>query len=144
MATTDTLAVSAAPGEHGVRSSAHDRQIGAFIEFERVMLPGLSYGVWRGLEIGAGAVIGYYKGPWLGLRYLLFEGPIKPGLMVAMPMFVVDGRVHPGVQAGATLQWDPSHYFGIYANLGVSYLSGADSNMGAVWFVPGIGVQVRL
>jgi hypothetical protein len=144
VAATSTGGNSQPAETQATRGSAHEKQVGAFVEFERVLLAGISYGVWRGLEFGAGAVVGYYKGPWAGARYLFLEGSIKPGLMAAMPVFFVDGKAHPGIQGAATLQWDPSRHLGIYANVGLTYMPGAESDLGKLWFVPGIGVQGRL
>ena len=108
------------------------------------MVPGLSYGIASGLEIEAGALIGYYKGGWLGLRYLLLDGAIKPGLGLAMPLFVVDGKAVAGIQCSTIVQWDFTRRFGIYASLGVSYFPSAASDLGSLWLLPGIGAQVRV
>ena len=134
--------------EHAVtaerRPLAHAGQVGAFVEFERVLLPGLSYGLGRGFEVGAGALLGYYKGTWLGLRFLFLDGAFKPGLCLAMPLFIVGGKAVAGVQGGATLQWDATRHFGLFANLSLSYFPSAASDLGSLWVVPGVGVQVRL
>jgi hypothetical protein len=41
-----------------------------------------SSGLGYGIEIGAGALTGYSKGTWLGVRYLLLDGAFKPGAVV--------------------------------------------------------------
>jgi hypothetical protein len=120
----------------------HDGKLGAFLAFERVLLPALSYGLGRGFEVGAGALLGYHQGAWMGVRYLLLEGALKPGVLLAMPLFIVDGRAVAGVQAGATLQWDVASHVGFFANLSVSYFPGTASDLGSLWALPGFGVQV--
>jgi hypothetical protein len=122
----------------------HAGQLGAFVQFERVLIPGVSCGVGGGFEIGAGAQIGYYKGTWLGLRYLLPFRTIKPGLVLAMPLFIVDGKAVTGVEGSAIAQWDFNRHLGIYASVGMSYFPRAASDLGSLWFIPGVGVQVRL
>ena len=145
---TSTPSTQVASGQSELKTAlsprTHDGQFGAFVHFERVLVPGLSYGLGHGIEIGAGALIGYYKGTWLGVRYLLLDGALKPGVVVAMPLFIVDGKAVAGIQAGATLQWDWTRHFGLYADLSVSYFPGAAADLGSVWFVPGGGVQARL
>jgi hypothetical protein len=156
-APTDSVSDSGAPSpiagdvaasEHAVTAAkgnlAHAGQVGAFVEFERVLLPGLSYGLGGGFEVGAGALLGYYKGSWIGLRYLFLDGAFKPGVFLAMPLFVVSGKAVAGVQGGATLQWDTTRHFGLFANLSLSYFPSAASDLGSLWVVPGVGVQVRL
>ena len=137
--------IAAAPAEQlTAKSGNHARQPGFFFHFERVLVPGMSYGITGGLEIEAGALIGYYKGGWLGVRYLLLDGAIKPGLGLAMPVFVVDGKAVAGIEGSAILQWDFTRHVGLYASLGLSYFPGAASDLGSIWFLPGIGAQVRL
>jgi hypothetical protein len=126
------------------RAQSHARQLGLFLQFDRVLVPGVSYGIAGGLEIEAGALIGYYNGARLGLRYLLFEGAVKPGLGLATPLFVVDGKAVAGVEGRAVVQWDFTRHIGAYASLGLSYFPGAASDLGSLWFLPGIGAQVRL
>jgi hypothetical protein len=123
---------------------AHDGQLGAFGQFERVFVAGLTYGLGYGMEVAAGGLIGHYKGTWLGLRLLLLKGFLKPGLLVAMPMFFVDGKAIPGVEGGALLQVDLFRHLGIYGSVGVSYFPGADSDLKKFWFMPSGGLQVRL
>jgi hypothetical protein len=134
--------------EHTIRAERgtlpHEGQVGAFVEFERVLLPGLSYGLSHGFEVEAGALLGYYKGTWIGLRYLLLDGAFKPGVFLAMPLFVVAGKAVAGIQGGASLQWDATRHFGLFANLSLSYFPSAASDLGSLWVVPGVGVQVRL
>jgi hypothetical protein len=115
-----------------------------FFQFERVLIPGVSYGIAGGLEIEAGALIGYYKGARLGLRYLLLDGAIKPGLGLAVPLFVVNGKAVAGIEGSAMVQWDFTRHVGLYASLGLSYFPRTASDLGSVWFLPGIGAQVRL
>jgi TolA-binding protein len=126
------------------RPASHARQAGVFFQFERVLIPGVSYGIAGGIEIEAGALVGYYKGAWLGLRYLILDGAIKPGLGLAMPLFVVDGKAVAGIEGSAILQWDFTRHAGLYASLGLSYFPNAASDLGSLWFLPGIGAQVRL
>jgi tetratricopeptide (TPR) repeat protein len=143
-----------AVGEAGLRSTRseppparpgpHARQPGVFFQFERVLIPGVCYGIVAGLEVEAGALIGYYKGGRLGLRYLLLDGAIKPGLGLALPLFVVDGKAVAGVEGSAILQWDITRHAGLYASLGLSYFPRTASDLGSLWFLPGIGAQVRL
>jgi TolA-binding protein len=123
---------------------SHARQPGLFFQFERVPIPGVSYGIAGGLEIEAGALIGYYKGARLGLRYLLLEGAIKPGLGLAVPLFVVNGKAVAGIEGSAMVQWDFTRHVGLYASLGLSYFPRTASDLGSLWFLPGIGAQVRL
>jgi tetratricopeptide (TPR) repeat protein len=140
--------LSAASGQN--RSSLtsapgnHSRQPGLFLHFERVFVPGISYGIAGGLEIEAAALIGYYKGTWLGLRYLFLNGAVKPGLGLAVPLFVVDGKPIAGVECSAIVQWDLTRHVGFYGSIGLSYFPRAASDLGALWFLPGIGAQVRL
>jgi tetratricopeptide (TPR) repeat protein len=122
----------------------HTRQLGLFFQFERVLVPGVSYGIAGGLEIEVGALIGYYKGTLLSLRYLFLDGAIKPGLALGMPVFIVGGKAMAGIQGGAAVQWDYTRHVGIYASLAVAYFPGAASDLGSFWFLPGIGAQVRL
>jgi TolA-binding protein len=127
-----------------VTPGPHARQPGLFFQFERVLIPGVSYGIAGGLEIEAGALIGYYKGARLGLRYLLLDGAIKPGLGLAMPLFVVNSKAVAGIEGSALVQWDFTHHIGLYASLGLSYFPGTASDPASLWFLPGIGAQVRL
>jgi len=122
----------------------HARQPGLFFQFKRVLIPGVSYGIVGGLEIEAGALIGYYKGAWLGLQYLLLDGAIKPGLGLAMPLFLVDGKAVAGIEGSAMVQWDFTHHIGLYASLGLSYFPRTASDLSSIWFLPGIGAQTRL
>ena len=140
---SDTIgAVATEPS--ATTSKSHARQLGLFFRFERVLVSGVSYGIVAGLEVEAGAMIGYYRGTWLGLRYLLFDGAVKPGLAVGMPLFVVDGKAVAGMEGGAIVQWDFTRHVGVYASIGVSYFPRTASDLGSFWFLPGIGAQVRL
>jgi hypothetical protein len=123
---------------------SHARQLGLFFRFERVLAPGVSYGILGGLEVEAGALIGYYRGTWLGLRYLLFDGAVKPGLAVGMPIFDVGRKAVAGIEGSAVVQWDFTCHVGVYASIGVSYFPRTASDLVALWFLPGIGAQVRL
>jgi len=125
-------------------TGSHARQPGIFFQFERVLIPGVSYGITEGFEVQAGALIGYYKGAWLGTRYLLFNGAVKPGLGLAMPLFVVDDKAVVGIQGSALVQWDLTRHLGVYASLGLSYFPSATSELRSLWFLPGLGTQVRL
>jgi hypothetical protein len=140
---SDTIGAAATEPSAGT-SKTHARQLGLFFRFERVLAPGVSYGIVDGLEVEAGALIGYYKGTWLGLRYLLFDGVVKPGMGLAMPLFVVDGKAVAGVEGSAIVQWNFARHVGLYVSLGLSYFPSTASDLGSLWFLPGIGAQVRL
>jgi hypothetical protein len=42
------------------------------------------------------------------------------------------------------VQWDFTRHVGLYASLGLSYFPRTASDLGSLWFLPGIGAQVRL
>jgi hypothetical protein len=130
---------------------SHAGQIGVFLRADvsligasgLVLVPGATYGVGRRLEIGAGALIGHYKGGIAEARLFLLDGRLKPLVSAALPVFVVDG-VEVGVQLGAGLLVELGARAAVVAAATAVYFPGAPAGMDKAWFIPSLGTQLRL
>jgi hypothetical protein len=143
------IAAGGSPGQPAAMS--HARRVGLFLradlsligEAGMVVVPGITYGLNHRFEVGAGALIGYYKGAVGEVRVLLLEGRWKPVVRAAVPVFVVDGA-QIGLQVGAGLLVELGAHVGIVAEATGVYFPGAPSDMDKAWFIPSVGTQLRL
>jgi len=141
----------AAAGAPPAASLSHERQLGLALRTDigvtagggAVVIPELTYGVGQVLEIGAGALIGYYKGGLVEGRLFLLDGRWKPLLTVSIPVFDVDG-IRPGVQPGAGVAVEIGPHLGVAAAATAVYFPSPPSGLAKLWFVPSVGIQGRL
>jgi hypothetical protein len=108
-----------------------------------VLVPGLTYGVAERVEIGAGALVGFYKGAEAEARLFLALGAWKPMLTLGVPLFFVGGA-QLGVQPGAGLLVDIGAHVAIAAEATAAYFPFAPSDLRKLVFVPSLGTQIRL
>jgi hypothetical protein len=129
---------------------SHASQLGAFVRADisgkgrgAVVVPGVSFGLGRYVELAAGALIGSTQGFWAGGSVFLMRGAFKPLVSVGVPVFFADGA-RPGVQGSLGMQWDPAKHLGFFVLVGVTqFFSVPDGNDKTV-FVPAVGMQARL
>ena len=107
-----------------------------------VVIPGVTYGATRHLEVGIGALIGFYKGAAAEAAMLLGAGRWKAVMGMRVPAFFVDG-VQIGLQPTAGVIVDLNAHFGIAAELTVAYFPFAPDDMQTLWLVPSIRSQIR-
>lgn len=131
-------------------SRSHARQLGAVLRADidargrgLATAVGITYGVGSVLDVGVAALLARDKGVEPGATLFLLDGPLKPMVSVGVPIFFVDGA-RPGMRGSAGLQWDPSRWFGLFAQLGVSYFPGAPEGYESVVVLPSVGIQPRL
>jgi hypothetical protein len=150
VASAPAAAVRATPSAPGLALS-HAGQLGAFVRFDvavtepgLVLVPGVSFGVGRRFELMAGALMGTYKGLWVGGRGLLREGALKPTVSAGIPLYFVDGKAAGGGQVGVGGQWDLGRAFGLFMEATGAFFPTVDSALGRWWFLPTLGVQGRI
>lgn len=129
---------------------SHANQFGAFVRVDidgkgrgAVVAPGVAAGIGDYVELAAAGLIGRDKGGWLGAKLLILRGAWKPSVLVATPIFVVDGA-RVGVQGAAGLLWDPSSHFGAFVDFGIVHFPSPPPNYDKTVFLPSVGVQARL
>lgn len=105
--------------------------------------PGLTYGLWGPLELGASALLSGHYGAEAGLTWYVLEGDWKPLLAVAAPVFFEES-VLVGGRAGVGLQWDASTELGAFASVSAVYFPLLPEGLEAFYVLPSLGVQGRL
>jgi hypothetical protein len=129
---------------------SHAGQLGAFLRADAdgagrgvVVAPGVSFGLGDHVELAASGLIGTNKGAWFGGRVLVLKGALKPSLLLAAPIFFVDGA-RVGLQAAGGVSWDASRHFGVFVDLGAVYFPAPPEGYQKAVFLPSAGVQARL
>lgn len=141
-----------APVDRGVQPGARHAPgpLGVFVRADidgkgrgAVIAPGASYRFGRYFQLEAAGLIGRDKGGWIGARGGLLSGTFEPSLLIAVPVFVVQGpRV--GVQGAAGLAWNASARFAAFVDVGVAHFFSPPPHYDATVFVPSAGVRARL
>lgn len=131
-------------------SRSHAKQLGAVLRADieaqgrgLATAVGITYGVGSVVDLGVAALFARDKGMEPGATLFFLDGALKPMVSVGVPIFFVDGA-RPGMRGSAGLQWDPSRWFGMFAQLGVSYFPGVPEGYESVVVLPSVGIQPRL
>jgi tetratricopeptide (TPR) repeat protein len=104
---------------------------------------GATYGFARRVEVAAGGLIGDAKGFYAGATAFILRGPVRPIVLVAVPVFFLDGA-RPGIHGAAGLEWTIHRHFGLFATLGVAYFFNLPADYDRTILLPSVGVQGRL
>lgn len=131
-------------------SRSHARQLGAVLRADieakgrgLATAVGLTYGLGGIVDLGVAALLARETGLEPEGTVFFLDGALKPMVSVGVPIFFVDGA-RPGMRSSAGLQWDPSRWFGVFAQLGVAYFPSAPEGYESVVVLPSVGVQPRL
>jgi hypothetical protein len=136
---------AAAPDNRGRLGAFLRMDIAVYPESGQRLAPGLSYQVNDRLEIGLAALIGKLsKGTWLGARYRLRGGALRPSLGAGIPVLVQGGSAQVGGQLSAGLTLDLGARTSLFADLGAALFPAAPAGAGRVWLLPALGVAGRL
>lgn len=109
-----------------------------------VVVPALSYGVVAQLEVGVGALLGRNKGTEPSATIYLLRGAFSPRIVLAAPIFFIDGSARAGLRAAGGIEWDPSAHVGFFADLGAAHFFSAPAGYEPTALVASIGAQARL
>jgi hypothetical protein len=127
----------------------HAGQVGLFVRTDVaptlpgfVVVSGVSYGLHDRFELQAGALLGRYQGAWAGGRWFLLDGAWKPALTAGVPVFF-RGVSAWGLQGGVGLAWDPTRFFGLFADVGAAYYPTAPGTSRRTWLLTTVGVHAR-
>jgi hypothetical protein len=129
---------------------SHAGQLGLLTRLDYRVLPseqarfavGFSYGINDHAELQAAALLGERdQGGWLGARFFLAQGRVKPALELAIPLLA--DPLHLGVHGGAGITLELGRHAALFADLGVTVYPDADDDLGQVWVLPAGGAQLR-
>ena len=116
---------------------------------------GFAYAPIDPVELEAAVLISEFYGGYLGARYRLLTGTLRPYLAAGLPVFVFDDgtstRLAPGVRAAAGLELEINEHLSITGDLGYEHFWNVDGvvykgmyTIDADVFVPTLGVVGRL
>jgi hypothetical protein len=104
---------------------------------------GAAYEVIPQLQAEVGGVLGPKFGAYVGARYAILPGKLRPVVAVGMPMFFSDGpRV--GVRGAGGVEVIVHKHVAIAAEVGVEHVFNPEMNFAATTFIPALGAIVRL
>ena len=104
---------------------------------------GAAYEVMPQLQAEGGGVLGPKLGAYLGARYAILPGKLRPVVAVGMPLFFSDGARF-GVRGAGGLEVIVHKHVAVAAEIGVEHVFNPEMNFASTTFIPALGAIIRL
>jgi HAMP domain-containing protein len=104
---------------------------------------GAEYEVVPQLQAEAGGVLGPKFGAYVGARYAILPGKLRPVVALGMPLFFSDGA-RVGVRAAGGVEVILHRNVALALEAGVEHVFNPEMNFAATTFIPALGAIVRL
>jgi PEGA domain len=108
------------------------------------LLPGVVYGLSDALDLALAGILGREtKGLWVGGRYALFSGSVRPALSLGIPVVWLDGGARMGAQLGIGALVPLGRHLELALDLTAAGFPGLDAALGRFWILPSAAVLAR-
>jgi hypothetical protein len=104
---------------------------------------GASYEVMPQLQAEGGGVLGPKFGAYVGARYAILPGKLRPVVALGMPVFF-SGGARFGVRGAGGIEVIVHKHVAVAAEVGVEHVFNPEMNFASTTFIPALGAIVRL
>jgi hypothetical protein len=106
-------------------------------------LVGALYDITPRIEVQAAALIGPSSGAYVGGRFAILTGALKPIVSAGMPVFFSSGPRF-SIRGAGGVEYAINRHFSIIAEVGVEHVFNPEAGIKSTLFVPALGASGRL